>query len=583
MRPASAAGTSRWSLLTAYLPGERRRMIMLAAVLLGGTVLQVVNPQIVRYYIDTATEGGLLRLLVIAAAGYLVVAVVQQVLKVFAAHLGENAAWSMTNRLRGDLADHCVRQDMRFHNERSPGELVERVDGDVTALASFMSTALLVILSNLLLVVGVFVSLFLTDWQIGLVLLVYAGCAVGVLLGVREIATRSWNMARESSSSLAGFLEERLVSTEDIRSNRAEGYVLGRLAGLSGDVLTWHRGARVRSSLIFVCLHGLYLIGYGGALALGAYLYTQGTTSIGTVYLIVAYTNAVYMPLNEVRTQVQELQRANASADRVNELLRITPALSDGPGVRFAPGAASVEFEHVSFRYHPDGPDVLHDVTFSVPAGSTMAMIGRTGSGKTTIARLLARLHDPSEGRVLLSGTDIRAARLDQLRDHVGVVTQDVQVFEATVRDNMTLFDESVDDQRLRAALDRLELGEWLAGLPDGLNTVLTAGGLSAGEAQLLAVARVLLRDPRLVILDEASARLDAATERMLEAALDLLLRDRTAIVIAHRMTTVARADKVLVVEGGRITESGNRERLLADPGSRLSELMFAVNQERST
>jgi ATP-binding cassette subfamily B protein len=585
MRQSDTAGTSRWSLLAAYLPGQRRRMITLAVVLIGATGLQVINPQIVRYYIDTATASGLIEVLVLAAAAYLTVAVVLQVFKVAAASLGENAAWSMTNQLRVDLADHCVRQDVRFHNERSPGELVERVDGDVTTLATFMSTALLVILSNLLLVFGVFVSLFLTDWRIGLVLLVYAGCAVGVLLAVREIATRSWNMAREASSSLAGFVAERLAGTEDIRSNRAENHVLGRLSRLNDDMVVWHRRARVRSSLIFVCLHGLYLLGYGGALAVGAYLYTRDLASIGTVYLIVAYTNAVYMPLNEVRTQVQELQRAHAGADRVNELFRTTSVLPDGPGAQFTPGAASVEFDRVSFRYAPDGPEVLRDVTFQLPAGATMAVLGRTGSGKTTIARLLVRLYDPVHGTVRLEGKDIREARLDQLRDRIGVVTQDVQVFEGTVRDNLTLFDESVDDRRLLDVLDRLDLGEWLAALPDGLDTVLAAGGskMSAGEAQLLGVARVLLRDPALVILDEASSRLDPATERMLESALDILVRDRTAIVIAHRMATVSRAGQVLVLDNGRVAESGTRDELLADPGSRLSAMVLAGNRERAT
>ena len=211
-----------------------------------------------------------------------------------------------------------------------------------------------------------------------------------------------------------------------------------------------------------------------------------------------------------------------------------------------------------------------------------MGLLGRTGSGKTSIARLLLRLYDIQKGEIRLNGQNIRHLPLSDLRQHIGMVTQDVQLFHATVRDNLTLFDKRIPDERVRCVLRDLGLDEWLAGLPDGLDTMLEAsgGGLSAGQAQLLALTRIFLADPGLIILDEASSRLDPATEQLLERAIDKLLCNRTAIIIAHRLTTIMRADKILVLEQGQVREFGERTELLNDPDSHFSHLLQTELQE---
>jgi ATP-binding cassette, subfamily B, bacterial len=218
---------------------------------------------------------------------------------------------------------------------------------------------------------------------------------------------------------------------------------------------------------------------------------------------------------------------------------------------------------------------VLTDVSFRLPAGAVLGLLGRTGSGKTTLARLLPRFYDPAAGAIRLGGAPIHAATVAELRRRVGLVTQDVQLFQASVRDNLTFFNPAADDARILAVLDDLGLGAWFRSLPAGLDTELIAGGgLSAGEAQLLAFARAFLADPGLVILDEASSRLDPATERLIERAIDTLLAGRTGIIIAHRLATVQRADEILILEDGRILEAGERTRLAADPTSRFHQLL---------
>jgi ATP-binding cassette, subfamily B, bacterial len=249
------------------------------------------------------------------------------------------------------------------------------------------------------------------------------------------------------------------------------------------------------------------------------------------------------------------------------------------------PGPLAVAFDQVSFGYGVETADgdglVVRDLAFALAPGEVLGLLGRTGSGKTTIARLLFRLYDPAAGAIRVGGANLRTLARSDLRRHVGMVTQDVQLFRATVRDNLAFFDRAIPNERIWAALEELGLAGWVRALPDGLDTVLAGGGgLSAGEAQLLAFGRVFLRDPGLVILDEASSRLDPATEALIERAIDRLLRGRTAIVIAHRLATIARADTILIMEDGRIREQGPRALLAADAGSRFAELLRAGLEE---
>lgn len=571
-----------WTLIRPYARQRRGQLTVLAVLLLAVTLLQVLNPQLVRGYIDEVAAGGRISVLVRAAVAYLAVAAVLQVLRIGAAYLGENVAWGMTNALRADLTGHCVHLDARFHQRHTPGELIERVDGDVTTLAQFLSSAFFVIVSNLLLVLGIFISLFVIDWRIGCVLLAYAVIALVTLLRIRGIALDAWTRVRQTSAEMFGSLGERVSSVDDVRTSGAEAYVLGRLDRQGEQLLRDQRTAQVRSNTVFTVMHGLYLFGYGGALAVGAVLYARGWASLGTVYLVIAYTNFIYLPLNEVRAQIQETQRASAGLKRVIELFDTAPAIADGPGVDLPAGALAVEVRDVSFRYGDDADWALREVSLRLAPGEVLGVSGRTGSGKTTLARLLARTDDPTTGQVLLAGHDLRQARGVDLRGHVGVITQDVQIFHGTVYDNVTMFDESVDRTRVEAAIADLGLADWLARLPDGVDTVLEAGAaaLSAGEAQLLAICRIFLADPGLVILDEVSSRLDLETERRLERALTGLLAGRTGMVIGHRPATLARADRIAIFERGRIVESGPRDGLLADPESRLSRLVAAAREE---
>jgi ATP-binding cassette, subfamily B, bacterial len=571
-RPFGSFGAS----LAAYLRPQSARAALLGVVLLASTGLQLVNPQILRRFIDATQQANApVGYLTQAAVLFIGIALVQQVLVVGAAYLSLRVGWTATNALRADLAMHCLTLDLSFHKARTPGELIERIDGDVTAVANFFSKFVVKILGNLLLLVGVLVVMWLTDWRAGLALTLYAAVVLATLARLRAVAIPYWAAARQASAELYGFLEERLAGTADIRACGAPAYVLQRLYAYTAARFRAGSRARVYGSIPWSVNLLFYVMGYVVAFVIAAYLFSLGSMTLGTAFLIYFYTLLLFQPLNEITHQVEDFQKAGAGLRRAQELQAITSALADGPGAAFPPSPLAVEFENVSFGYGDDEM-VVHDLTFRIEPGTILGLLGRTGSGKTTITRLLFRLYDPAAGTVRLGGVDVRQARLAELRRHVGLVTQDVQLFRATVRDNVTFFDRSIDDADVWRAFADLGLEEWCRALPAGLDTMLgpSGTGVSAGEAQLLAFTRVFLKEPGLVVLDEASSRLDPATERLVDRAVDRLLRGRTGIIIAHRLATIQRADAIMILEDGRVREHGRRADLVADPGSRLSELL---------
>ncbi|MBN2007198.1 MAG: ABC transporter ATP-binding protein [Anaerolineae bacterium] len=620
-----------WTLLAVYLLPQWRWTVVLAVLLFSNIGLQLVNPQIIRYFVDTAlsatsyaaVSGKLLN----AALLFIGLAFVQQVASVLATYTGENLGWTTTNALRADLAEHCLHLDMAFHNTHTPGEMIERLDGDVTALANFFSQFAIQVLGNVLLLLGVLAMLFREDWRVGAAFCVFAFLNLLVLWRFRDIAVPHWEAERQASAELFGFLEERLAGTEDIRSNGAQGYVMRRFYTLMRVLMRKNLKAGLMFNILINTLEVLFTLGIASAFAIGAILYRQGAITIGTVSLITIYGQMILRPINAIVRQVQELQKAGAGIVRIQGLFKLQSKVesewqsansktqiangSSGPsGYRLPAGALSVEFQNVTFGYEDDAEGkpqgmgseaqeakienaalpagkerVLHEVSFTLRPGTVLGLLGRTGSGKTTLSRLLFRLYDPDGGAVCLGDgarlTDIREVDPPHLRQRVGMVTQEIQLFNATVRDNLTFFDPTVPDERILQAFRDLGLWNWYAALPKGLDTELeSGGGLSAGEAQLLAFARIFLRDPGLVILDEASSRLDPATESLIERAVDKLAQGRTLIVIAHRLGTVERADDIIILEQGRIVEQGPRLALAADPATRFYGLLQTGMEE---
>lgn len=564
------------ALLATYVRPEWPRATLLALLLFAGTGLQLANPQIAGFFIDQAIAGEPFERLVQIALLFICVVLLAQVTTVVETFVAENLGWRTTNALRVDLTYRVLNLDASFHAEHGPGELIERIDGDVSAIADFFSRFVVQVLGSVVFLLGVLVLLYREDWRVGTTLTLFAIAAFvfmtrgGGFVGVRSRA------ARESAAELSDYLEERLGGLPDIKTSGADDYAMRGLHERMAARFHRGRSSIIAGSLFTGVVGMIFVLGTGAVLVLSATLHGTGAITLGTVYLMFRYTGMLRLPLEQLSVHMNSFQQATGAIVRVRELLATQAHVVDGPGATFPDGALSAELVGVSFAYE-DEP-VLRSVSFCIEPCTVLGLLGRTGSGKTTISRLLFRLHDPTDGVVRLGGTDVRNARLDELRARIGLVTQDVQLFEGTLRDNVTLFDRTVPDAGLREVFADLGLEEWVRGLPAGLDTPLggRGRGVSAGEAQLLALARVFLRDPGLVVLDEASSRLDPATERLLERAVTRLLEGRTGVIIAHRLATVERADKILILEDGYIAEFGARTDLVSDPRSQFARMLRA-------
>lgn len=590
-------------LLGSYLRPYRARVAVLFGVLVAAIAVGLAIPQVLKRIIDDALSGAGSDLTSLAVA-VVVLAVVLQVLRVGAAWLAEDLGWRATNVLRSELTAHVLRLDLGFHTSHSPGELIERVDGDVTALSNFFSAMIVHIGANAVLLVGIVVLMVRELLPVGLAAAGLMTASSYVIFRLHGLVSGWWRAERASNGDAAGQVGEVVEATQDIAANGARDHVMARYE----DVIDTWRPRRVRAWTGWGVLWGTSEV---FQLAIGLFVFVLGArrlglAQIGSIYLLVQYADMIREPLHQLREQLSDLQKAGGAIERVSALLGTTSAMAP-PGDRILPsGPLALQLDAVHFAYtdvdslrDADSPiggrnaseddattdvvtvtRVLHDVNLSLAAGRVLGVLGRTGSGKTTLARLVARLWLPDSGSVRVGGHDSNDAA--NLRDRVTMVSQDVQIFAASVRDNLTFFDDNVDDARLHAALTEMGLDTWLAGLPDGLDTRLGADatGLSSGQAQLLAFTRALLRDPGLVVLDEASSRLDPATETLLEHAIDAVLEGRTAIIIAHRLHTLNRADDILVMDGGRVIEFGDRRVMAADPASHYARLLATGLEE---
>lgn len=569
------------SWLLRYVIPVRGRLLFLLVMLLVSTAFQLVNPQIVQQFIDTAASQGTLSTLLLLAGLYLIIAALTQLITVAISYLGNDISWRATNTLRADLLKHCLGLDMHFHNRKTPGEMIERIDGDVTGMSNFFAMFIVQVIGSFILLAGILGFMFTVNWPIALAMAIFTLLSIGFMTFIRNMGVSISKDERAASASLFGLIEERIAGIEDVQANGAVPYVINRFHQAMHKVFRTGRKAWMLRVVPWNTTVVLFAIAVTVVLLLGVHYYLIGQISLGTLFLIFQYTQMLNTPIEQLGDQIQEFQKAKSGMMRSQELLSLQSEIVDGTKEQLPDGALGLEFDHVTFGYNEEKV-VLHDITFAVQPGQRLGIIGRTGSGKSSISRLLLRLYNIDSGIIRIGGEDIRSLKLETLYRRVGMVTQDVQLFDGTLRDNLTLFDPEITDESIFETTDRLGLRQWIDALPNGLDSHLSSGGTSlcAGEAQLFALTRVFLTNPSIIVLDEPSSRLDAATEAMLQTAVDQLMEQCTGIIIAHRLATLEQVDAIMVLQHGRIVELGPREELASDPSSHYAMLLRTGREE---
>lgn len=579
-----STATSRWRALGALMRPDARRWTGLGLLVALSSGFSLAGPLVVRRIIDLAGEGGTADELTSLALVFLGLAVATQIILVIVSWCSTVTAWHTTNQIRLQLAEHVLGLDHEFHRRHTPGELIQRVDGDVTSVSDFLGRVVPRVAGAAAMVLGMLGVLFVVDWRLALGSSVYVTVAASTIVRGRHRAVGESTEEMGSYAQLYGGIEERLTAAEDLRANGAGAHAMWRFVEESSDAMN----SSVRRESAFLRLwwavQGSVAVGSAVSLIAGAVLVSNGSITLGTAFLMFQYVLLLERPLEDVVQQLEVVQKASGAMVRVIDLLAVQPTILDSGTTSPAAGPLAVEFDAVSFEYadehdvNSDTTDihaerVLHDLSFTLGAGRSLGVVGRTGSGKTTLSRLLLRLVESTHGELRLGGVPIADIPMTELRRRVAMIPQEVELFSGTVRDNVTLFDPQPTDAQVEHALGRVGLDALVAG---GIHRELGAGGagLSAGEAQLLALARVWLREPDLVVLDEATARVDPATEARLEIAIAEMMRERTTIIIAHRLRTLRHVDEILVLDHGVIVEHGTRDVLAGDGGSRFHHLL---------
>jgi subfamily B ATP-binding cassette protein MsbA len=503
---------------------------------------------------------------VLLSLGFVAFSLVSSIFGFAQNYLSAKLGQQVVLALRAEIYRHLQRLPLAYYESRQTGEIMSRAGSDIEALEFGLITPVTSIVATLVMFAAVTARASLLNPILTLLALVVVPGLLGLAAWFGKRIRRSFRAARDARGELSGMLQDNISGIREIQAFVREEDQFGRYSQQNVAVMVKNLAVARLFSFFRPAVGFLTSIGTALVLLYGGVLLSRAQLGAGDVVAFVMYANLLYLPVMQLSMMWDGVQRAVAAAERVFEVLDTRPEIEDTPdAIELPPAAGRVEFEEASFSYRGEGEAVLHEVSFVAEPGMTVALVGASGGGKTTVAKLIPRFYDPSTGRVLVDGYDLREVKLRTLRRQMGVVFQETFLFNGTVQENIAFGSAAAGDDRIVEAAKLADAHDFIMRLPEGYETQVGERGvkLSAGERQRIAIARAILSDPRILILDEATSSVDTATERAIQRALDRLLVGRTSFVIAHRLSTVLRADLILVLEEGRIVERGTHEQLL--------------------
>jgi len=559
----------RW--LFGLLRPYRGRVIVMGIALLIATAAGLAPPYLAGLAIDEGIRKGDLSTLDWIVAAYVLSAVMFWAATYAQTYLVGWVGQRALQDLREQIYTHLQTMSIGFFTRRRPGVLISRMTNDVEALDTLVTDGLITLVSSTLTLLGVVLILLFLDFQLALVTFAtFPILAIGSVI-FRIASAGAYRRTREKIANITAYLQETLSGVRVVRSFAQEPRHLRRMSRLNEENRQANMATVYLNAAYFPAVELLSAIGTGVILLYGGYLAVEGHIQIGVVVAFVGYLNAFFDPIQQISQLYTTYQQGMAALDKIFELLETEPDMVDKPGA-LDPGRirGEIELDGVRFSYGGDAGMALDGIDLHVPAGQTVALVGETGAGKSTLAKLVARFYDPQEGRVLVDGHDLRDLSSSALRSQLGIVPQEGFLFSGTVRDNIAFGRPDASEDEIHAAVAAVGADRFVEQLPDGYETEIGERGvqLSAGQRQLIAFARALLAEPRILILDEATSNVDVRTERIIEQGLERLLLGRTAIVIAHRLSTIRRAGRIVVLEHGRIAEAGTHDELMAAGGA---------------
>jgi len=472
--------------------------------------------------------------------------------------------------LRERIYTHLQGMSIGFFTRHRPGVLISRLTNDVQALDSLVTDGVVTLFSSTLTLIGVVVILLALDLPLALVTFLTFPLLAAASVVFRIASAGAYRLTREKIANITAYLQETLSGIRVVRSFAQERRHVKRMRALNEENRAANMTTVYLNAAYFPAVELLSAVGTAVILLYGGYRAIRGDVEIGILVAFVGYLNAFFDPIQQISQLYTTYQQGMAALDKIFDLLETRPDMVDRPGA-LDPGAirGEIELEGVSFSYGEAGEWALEGIDLHIPAGQTVALVGETGAGKSTLAKLVARFYDPQRGRVLVDGHDLRGLSSRSLRSQLGIVPQEGFLFSGTVRENIAFGRPDASAEEIEAAAQAVGADAFIGRLPRGYDTEVGERGvhLSAGQRQLIAFARALLAQPRILILDEATSNVDMRTERLIERGLERLLLGRTAIVIAHRLSTIRRAGRIVVLERGRVAETGTHEELIAAGG----------------